>query len=205
MVGCKTLLCTQLYFGQHSACCQRWCQPSVAPTSQKRLNSISSLWVKDHPSYWQPGFVKNTCGWQVGSSRCQESRCRCPSDELYRGDTCHGTCTNMAAACLNENVMYNLHHKWLAAYCTCLVLYSCEGKWCNRCLTCRHLPIWAGVIRVVILLLFILSALWSVTSLHGYQHHVINICQLSFEEHECFFKVFDDILRLSFRKCDVQW
>lgn len=37
-------------------------------------------------------------------------------------DTCQGTCTNMDAACLNENGMCNLHHKWLAAYCTCLVL-----------------------------------------------------------------------------------
>lgn len=26
-------------------------------------------------------------------------------------DTCHGTCTNTDAVCLNENGMCNLHHK----------------------------------------------------------------------------------------------
>lgn len=63
-------------------------------------------------------------------------------------DTCQGTCTNMDAACLNQNRMCNRHHKWLAAYCTCLVLESFVRKWFNRCLAHRHLPIWAELLKV---------------------------------------------------------
>lgn len=52
----------------------------------------------------------------------RESNADGPALNPTGSDTCHGTCTNMDAACLRENGMCNLHHKWLPAYCTCLVL-----------------------------------------------------------------------------------
>ena len=133
------------------------------PLPLKSLSTPFLQWGRDHPSYWQPGIVKNTRGLQGGSSRCQESQMQMACCWILPAVTPAMALLIRIAASLNESGMCNLHHQWLATYCTCLVSYSCAGKWCNRCLTFRHLPVWAGIIRGGTLQLFILFEQWSVT------------------------------------------
>lgn len=152
--------------------------PPVASAFQNAFNSIQR--VKDHPSSWQPGIVKNTCCWWGGSSRCHECQMQMTWFWLLQAAT--PAMALLDDTSLNENGIFNLHHKWLAAYCTCLALQSCAGHWFNKCLTWRHVPICAGIIKGVTLQL--LFALRSVTALYGYKHSVRSNWKHFFEEHD---------------------
>lgn len=184
------VLNTQLCSGQHSKCCQQQCQPPVVCASQSFSTPSlhcgeSIIHLTDNLELW-----KIPVSDKEAPRDAKRAERRWPGAESYRQWHLQW-----------HFVLIRMQHVWRKMGCVIFIINDLlhiapvlfhnpvRGKWRNRWLTCRHLPIWAGINRGVTLELFILSVLWSVTGLSGYKHYGIKIWQHLFDKHgsDCYF------------------